>query len=131
VHSVLTPGANESSAHVVAKLLSSPAGVDNGIVQSFADSMQSVYTLKSKMVDDLVEQLINPLQKFLRDDAKQMKETGRNFDKMMEKFDTAFTRYNGLSKGKELSALREDDLQLFEIKKGYVRSSLDYTFKIS
>jgi hypothetical protein len=93
--------------------------------------MQSVYTLKSKMVDDLVEHLINPLQKFLRDDAKQMKETGKNFDKMMEKFDNAYTKYCALSKLKEPSALKEDEYQLFEIKKGYVRSSLDYTFKIS
>lgn len=101
--------------------------------------MQTVYSLKSKMVDDLVEHLISPLQKFLREDVRKIKETGRNFEKTMEKFDAALIKYCSLSKLKEPSALKEDEFQLFEIRKSYVKGlndsnltgSLDYTFKLS
>ena len=119
-------GTNEASTVLVNKLLTIPsvtigASIENGIVRTLADTIQTVYSLKSKMVDDLVEHLISPLQKFLREDIRKVKETGRNFEKTMEKFDAALIKYCSLSKLKEPSALKEDEFQLFEIRKSYVK----------
>ncbi|KAJ3053406.1 SNF1-interacting protein, partial [Rhizophlyctis rosea] len=54
----------------------------------------------------------------------------RNFDKLQERYDTAVLRFASLSKSKETSALREDAFVLYDIRKLYIKSSLDYTLRI-
>lgn len=55
----------------------------------------------------MLEHLISPIQHFLREDMKDMRETRKNFDRVMEKYDIAVHKYFALSKTKEQSALKE------------------------
>ncbi|KAJ3227515.1 SNF1-interacting protein [Clydaea vesicula] len=103
---------------------------NSGDIRTLADSIQTIHSLRSKFIDDLADNLISPLQHFLREDVRDIKETRRNFDKMVEKYDTAVIKYYSLSKLKEVSALKEDAFQSYEIKKAYIKSSLDYGYKI-
>ena len=54
----------------------------------------------------------------------------KNFDKLQERYDAAVLRYSLLNKSKETSALREDAFVLYDIRKLYIKSSLDYTLRI-
>ncbi|KAJ3066631.1 SNF1-interacting protein, partial [Quaeritorhiza haematococci] len=124
---------NEATTVLVTKLV--PQGgnslIDMSCVRTLSDALQTVYSLKAKLVDDLVEHLTAPLHAYLREDIRDMRETRRNFDKVMEKYDQAVAKYASLSKTKEASALREDAFQLYEIRKAYIRSALDYGHKVT
>ncbi|RKO90156.1 hypothetical protein BDK51DRAFT_30167, partial [Blyttiomyces helicus] len=78
-------------------------------------------------VDDLLDDRLPTLQAFLRED-----EMRKTFDKIQLNYDTAIAKYATLSKTKEASALKEacDEFVLFDVRKQYIRASLDYAYKI-
>lgn len=104
--------------------------VAGNIVNIFATTLQSTVASRMKTVSDLQDQLLHPLQNLVKNDLKSFKDSRKQFDKMLDKYETQLYRYNVLSKQKEASALREDAFQMYELRKQYVRSSGDYFSKL-
>ncbi|KAG5461415.1 MAG: hypothetical protein BJ554DRAFT_6400 [Olpidium bornovanus] len=96
----------------------------------FADSLQATHAFNAKLVSDLEGNLLQPLTNLLRDDFRELKEARRANEKGQDKYESGLARYAASHKAKEASALREDAFQLYEVRKAYVRTSLDYTVKI-
>ncbi|GES81932.1 transcription factor SipA3, putative [Rhizophagus clarus] len=99
-------------------------------VRIFADILQTTYAFKAKLVNDIDEKLLQPITHFIRNDLKEFKEARRNYERILERYDSMLAKYTSQSKTKEASALREDAFQLFEVRKNYIRIALDYTLKI-
>ncbi|CAO3668979.1 unnamed protein product [Rhizopus stolonifer] len=110
------------------------SGVDGAlmdtIVNNFAETMQSTLTSKIQMVTELEENLLNPLQKLYKQDLKIYKDNRKQFEKILDKYETQLNRYFALSKQKEASALREDAFQMHELRKLYVKQSGDHFIKL-
>lgn len=66
----------------------------------------------------------------IKSDLKSYKDSRRQFEKMLDKYETHLNRYNVLSKQKEASALREDAFQMYELRKLYIRNSSDHFTKL-
>lgn len=71
--------------------------------------------------------MISPITKLLKEDFKQFKDSRKNYEKMLDKYDSMVSKYTSQSKTKEASALREDAFQLYEVRKSYIKASMDYT----
>jgi hypothetical protein len=74
--------------------------------------------------------LLNPLSAVMKNELKDFKESRKQFERILEKYENQLSRYSILSKQKESSALREDAFQLYDIQKLYVRHSGDYFVKL-
>ncbi|KNC99013.1 uncharacterized protein SPPG_05963 [Spizellomyces punctatus DAOM BR117] len=123
---------NEVQSTVIATLMphSGLHLFERTITRIIGDALQSVYQVKAKLVDDIIEQLIEPFLAFLKEDVRDMKDVTRNFDRVLERYETAVTRYGNLSKTKESSALREDAFVLYEFRKQYIRASLELAHRV-
>ncbi|CAG8633222.1 hypothetical protein C2G38_2186669 [Gigaspora rosea] len=99
-------------------------------VRLFTDIFQTTFAFKSKLANDIDEKLMQPINQFIKNDLKEFKEIRRAYDKALDKYDSTIAKYASQSKTKEASALREDAFQLFEIRKTYIKTALDYTIKI-
>ncbi|KAI3660568.1 hypothetical protein MP638_000108 [Amoeboaphelidium occidentale] len=128
---------NESSSNLAGRivpgasftmeLVDSDLGMNT--LRTFADALQCVYSFNAKLVDDLQEYFLVPFIQFSRDDLKQMKEARRAYERIAEKYDSALYKYAGLSKSKDSSSLREDAFQLYDLRKLYIKTSMDYCAK--
>ncbi|KAJ3199366.1 SNF1-interacting protein, partial [Dinochytrium kinnereticum] len=104
--------------------------LDSTVVHTFSEALQTVCALRSKLLETLNLDLISLIQKFVREDIKEMKDYDKVHAKVTEKYDSALIKYASLPKTKESSALREDAFILFEARKLYIRSSIEYANKI-
>nr|CAG8600533.1 10993_t:CDS:10 [Entrophospora candida] len=87
------------------------------IPSSSEDALLGMY------VNDIDEKLIQPLLQFTKTDLKEFKDTRRNYDRALERYESMLAKYTSQSKNKEASALRE------VFRKTYIRVLLDYTLK--
>ncbi|KAG9285079.1 hypothetical protein G9A89_009890 [Geosiphon pyriformis] len=99
-------------------------------IKTFSDALQSSLTLKKKLVSDMDENLLQPISQFIKTDLREFKEARRNYDQSLERYENILSRYTSQSKTKEASSLREDAFQLYEVRKSYIRVSLEYSLKI-
>ncbi|KAL2752690.1 hypothetical protein ACRALDRAFT_1077851 [Sodiomyces alcalophilus JCM 7366] len=67
-----------------------------------------------------------PVRLFLAGEMKAFKEVRKTLDQTQRHFDQTLARYVAQSKTKEPSALREDAFAVFEARKAYLASSLDF-----
>ncbi|KAJ3307697.1 SNF1-interacting protein, partial [Blyttiomyces sp. JEL0837] len=104
--------------------------IDATVVNTFADAFQTVCTFKAKLAEDMHEHLIAPVQKYLREDLKDIREMRKSHEKATERYDAAVTKFAALPKNKEPSALQEDAFVLFDARKLYIRSCVDYAHQI-
>ncbi|KAI9204558.1 uncharacterized protein BJ171DRAFT_618603 [Polychytrium aggregatum] len=145
-------GGNDSAINLASKLIPQRkiSMLDTTVARTLSDALQTIYALKAKVVDDMVEGLIDPFQQCLREEIREIKvqssrqipqnqksmmlpyvhESKRAFDRLAERYDSALAKYSAVSKAKEASAFREDAFQLFEVRKLYIRESIDYSVKI-
>ncbi|KAI8343352.1 hypothetical protein BC941DRAFT_388418 [Chlamydoabsidia padenii] len=100
------------------------------VINTFTGALQSNLNAKIKLVNDLDETLLQPMQSLLKTDLKEFKEMRRTFEKTLDKYENHLSRYSILSKQKEPSALREDAFQLFDIQKSYTRASGTYFIQL-
>ncbi|KAL9552880.1 hypothetical protein MBANPS3_003554 [Mucor bainieri] len=100
------------------------------VVTKFATTLQSTIAYKMKLASDLQDILLNPLQQMIKHDLKSYKESRKQFEKTLDKYETQLNRYNVLSKQKEASALREDAFQMYEMRKLYTKASSDHFTKL-
>ncbi|CAG8691403.1 24951_t:CDS:10 [Dentiscutata erythropus] len=98
-------------------------------VRLFTDIFQTTFAFKAKLANDIDEKILQPINQFMKNDLKEFKEIRRAYDKSLDKYDNTLAKYASQSKTKEASALREDAFQLFEIRKTYIKTALDYTLK--
>ncbi|KAJ3078149.1 SNF1-interacting protein, partial [Rhizoclosmatium hyalinum] len=82
--------------------------------------------LNAHKAEDLTENLTYPLQHYLREEIKELREHRKNHDRVTANYDAALVKYSQLPKNKESSALTEDSFILFEAKKAYIHSNLNY-----
>ncbi|KAH8673669.1 PH domain-containing protein [Xylariales sp. PMI_506] len=68
----------------------------------------------------------DPIRNFLQGDLRSFKDIRRNLDQTQKAFDTALARYLAQSKTKEPSALREDAFAVYEARKAYLKTSMDF-----
>ncbi|KAJ3285229.1 SNF1-interacting protein [Rhizoclosmatium sp. JEL0117] len=99
---------------------------DTSVLDSFADALKTVCSLNAQMAEDLTENLTYPLQHYLREEIKELREHRKNHDRVTANYDAALVKYSQLPKNKESSALTEDSFILFEAKKAYIHSNLNY-----
>ncbi|KAI8800352.1 hypothetical protein BJ742DRAFT_860139 [Cladochytrium replicatum] len=125
---------NESTAALVTKLLQTEflpkSGTWSTASQTLSDALQTVYALKQKLEDDLEENVISPLEQYLRTDVRTMKRVSKNYEKIAEKYEAAISKYSSRSKSKEASAAREEMFQLYDVRKLYTRASLEYGYRM-
>ncbi|KAJ3128985.1 SNF1-interacting protein [Physocladia obscura] len=111
------------------------------VLDSFADALKTECSLNAQMAEDLLENLVYPLQHYLREEIKELRvgdfvlnlkiinslqEHRKNHDRVTTNYDAALAKYAQLPKNKEASALHEDSFILFEAKKAYIHSNLNY-----
>ena len=70
--------------------------------------------------------VVEPIKNFLNNDLRSYKDARRNMDNAQKAFDHAIGRHSAQSKTKEASSLREDAFQLYEARKAYLKSCLDF-----
>ncbi|KAI8836723.1 hypothetical protein BJ741DRAFT_605004 [Chytriomyces cf. hyalinus JEL632] len=99
---------------------------DTSVLDSFAEALKTVCSLNAQMADDFSDNLVLPLQRYLREEIKELREHRKNHDRVTANYDAALLRYSQLPKNKETSALHEDSFVLFEAKKAYIHSNLNY-----
>ncbi|KAJ3062558.1 SNF1-interacting protein, partial [Podochytrium sp. JEL0797] len=99
---------------------------DTSVLDSFADALKTVCSLNAQMAEDMTENLVYPLQHYLREEIKELREHRKNHDRVTINYDNALLKYSQLLKTKEASALTEDSFVLFAMKKAYIHSNLNY-----
>lgn len=67
--------------------------------------------------------VIEELSQFQKSDLKRYKDIRRSFENAQTKYDSMLSKYMGLSKNREPSALREDAFQLAEARTSYFKIS--------
>ncbi|KAI8053664.1 uncharacterized protein B0P05DRAFT_561481 [Gilbertella persicaria] len=116
-----------------------PVGIDDAmidpnftaaIIRSFSDALQTSLAFKTKLVSDLEDNFIQPLQSFLKTNLKEFKEFRKQHEKTLEKYEAQLYKYAGQSKTKEASAVREEAFRLYEARKAYVRMSGQHVVRI-
>lgn len=67
-----------------------------------------------------------PIRMFMNNDLRSFKEARRSMENAQKAFDGTIARYMSMPKSKEPSSLREDAFAVFETRKSYLKSALDY-----
>ncbi|KAI9322134.1 hypothetical protein BX666DRAFT_577133 [Dichotomocladium elegans] len=128
---------NTQTGHLCKKIL--PQNMDGSlidpqvagmIINTFASTLQCHLAFKTKMVSDLQDNLLHPLQQFIKHELKEIKEARRVYERISDRYDAQIQRYSALSKTKEASALREDAFQTYDVRKSYARTSKEYFLQI-
>ncbi|KAM7209235.1 hypothetical protein V8F20_000573 [Naviculisporaceae sp. PSN 640] len=69
---------------------------------------------------------VEPIRGFVNGDLRTFKETRRALEQAQKSFDSTLARYVAQSKTKEPSALREDAFAVYETRKTYLKTSMDF-----
>ncbi|ORX60370.1 hypothetical protein DM01DRAFT_1300121 [Hesseltinella vesiculosa] len=105
--------------------------VADPVSSAFTTVLQSDLQAKMKLVENLDETVLQPLQALLKTDIKDFKDARRQFDRNLDKYENHLTRYSILSKQKEPSSLREDAFQLFDVQKSFLRGCRTFYFDLT
>ncbi|KAL0094082.1 hypothetical protein F4703DRAFT_1924803 [Phycomyces blakesleeanus] len=116
-----------------------PVGIDDtlidcnftgAVIKSFSDALQTSLAFKTKLVTDLEDNFIQPLQQFVKTHLKEFKDFRRQHEKSLERYEAQLAKYTAQSKTKEASAVREEAFRLHEARKSYVRMSGQHVLRI-
>ncbi|KAI8060354.1 hypothetical protein BC940DRAFT_337637 [Gongronella butleri] len=109
-----------------------PVGIGNAlidphftgaVIKSFSDALQTSLAFKTKLVSDLEDHFIQPLQHFVKTQLKDFKEFRKHHERALERYEAQLNKYATQSKTKEVSALREEAFRLHEARKYYIHMS--------
>ncbi|KAI9301593.1 hypothetical protein BJ944DRAFT_252193 [Cunninghamella echinulata] len=109
-----------------------PVGIDEvlidphftgAVIRSFSDALQTSLAFKTKLVSDIEDDFIQPLQQFVKVQLKDFKDFRKQHEKALERYEAQLSKYSSQSKSKEVSALREEAFRLHEARKYYVHMS--------
>lgn len=87
-------------------------------------AFRTTLALKNNYITEVNEKVLKPLDEFLKTDLKDFKESKKTFDKALEKYESTLAKYNGQSRQKEPSALREEAFQLYDTRKAYIQAAM-------
>ncbi|KAF9123249.1 SNF1-interacting protein [Mortierella sp. 14UC] len=87
-------------------------------------AFRTTLALKHQYITEVNDQVVKPLDDFLKTDLKEFKEAKKTFDKALEKYESTLAKYNGQSRQKEPSALREEAFQLYDTRKAYIQAAM-------
>ncbi|KAJ3018958.1 SNF1-interacting protein [Thoreauomyces humboldtii] len=121
--------ANEAQVAIVNQLPEVQLYREKGLFQVAGNQMVTIYHAKAKLVDEVIEATIEPLEAFQKE-AKDMKSITKTYATLAERYDTALVKYSSLSKTKEASLLIEEALILSEFRKLYIRAAFEVTQRI-
>ncbi|CEP12823.1 hypothetical protein [Parasitella parasitica] len=116
-----------------------PVGIDDSmidpnftgaVIKNFSDALQTGLAFKTKLVSDLEDNFIQPLQSFVKTNLKEFKEFRKQHERTLEKYDAQLSKYTAQSRTKEASAVREEAFRLYEARKAYVRMSGQHVVRI-
>lgn len=128
----------EQAVEFHAKL--APNFIESGLVDpDYTVTAMSRYSSANKAywisifanVRSLEQTVIEPLLKVQHHEIKEIRHLRNDFHKQQKAYDETLRYYLQQPKTKEASSLREDAFQLYEKRKSYIKSSFDYTIKIS
>ncbi|KAI8897278.1 hypothetical protein BC833DRAFT_594432 [Globomyces pollinis-pini] len=108
-----------------------PCLIDPQILNPIAVSMMTFSTLQMKSLESLQETFttnMTSIQSFLNQ-IKDIKETRKQMDKAMEKYDSSLLKYAGFSKTRDPSTFTEHQYSLNEFKKQYNLLAIDFVQK--
>ncbi|KAI1315159.1 SNF1-interacting protein [Mortierella claussenii] len=88
------------------------------------EAFRTTLALKNKYISEVNDQVLKPLDDFLKNDLKDFKDSKKMFDKALEKYESTLAKYNGQSRQKEPSALREEAFQLYDTRKAYIQAAM-------
>jgi len=88
-------------------------------------AFRTTLALKHQYIAEVNDQVVKPLEDFLKNDLKEFKDAKKTFDKALEKYESTLAKYNGQSRQKEPSALREEAFQLYDIRKAYIQAAMN------
>ncbi|KAF9904244.1 SNF1-interacting protein [Linnemannia zychae] len=87
-------------------------------------AFRTTLALKHQYITEVNDQVVKPLDDFLKTDLKEFKDAKKTFDKALEKYESTLAKYNGQSRQKEPSALREEAFQLYDTRKAYIQAAM-------
>lgn len=70
--------------------------------------------------------VVEPIRSFISGDLRNFKEIRRILEQSQKTYDSTLSRYVGQHKTKEPSAIREDAFSVYESRKAYVQSAMDF-----
>lgn len=70
--------------------------------------------------------IVEPIKSFMAGELRNFKDARRYLEQTQKVFDNTLARYVAQSKTKEPSALREDNFQVYETRRAYLKASLDF-----
>ncbi|XP_078682917.1 rho GTPase-activating protein 26-like isoform X43 [Branchiostoma floridae x Branchiostoma belcheri] len=98
--------------------------------KEFGRLIGSIEDERDRMLENASAVLIEPLERFRKDQIHPVKEEKKKFEKQTEKFCTSLDTYMKLSAKKQMEKLQEADAQLDMEKRHFHESSLQYVFKL-
>lgn len=75
--------------------------------------------------------IVEPIVALQKEEMRIFKEAKRAVDANQAKYDSSLARFLSQSKTKEPSALREDAFQVYEARKAYIKTALDFSVAAS
>lgn len=100
-------------------------------MRRFAEISSYYWTSIIRKIKTQNMKVIEELSSFQKGDLKQYKEVRRTYDAAQSRYDSMLSKYMGLSKNKEPSALREDAFQLAETRTTYFKASFELANTLS
>ncbi|KAF9178965.1 SNF1-interacting protein [Haplosporangium sp. Z 11] len=88
------------------------------------EAFRTTLALKDNYISEVNEKVLKPLNDFLKTDLKDFKDSKKVYDKALEKYESTLAKYNGQSRQKEPSALREEAFQLYDTRKAYIQAAM-------
>lgn len=119
---------------------SAPTFMESGIVDAdytvsamarCSDANRAYWTSIFGNAKRTEQTLTEPLIRLQQNELKEIRNLRNEFQKAQKLYDETLKYYMQQPKTKEASSLREDAFQLYERRKAYIKSSFDYTIKMS
>lgn len=95
-------------------------------LKRIGDASRDHWTQFQSMARRMESIAAEPIRMFINNDLRNFKDARRSMENAQKNFDGTIARYLSMPKSKEASSLREDAFSVFEARKSYLKSSLDY-----
>lgn len=100
-------------------------------MRRYAESSRHFWSKTINHVRSQHSAVIEPIEKLQQNELKNYRVCRRNFEAAQVRFDNLLSKYMGLVKNKEASALREDAFQLAESRTAYIKACFELCTTIS
>ncbi|XP_038651735.1 rho GTPase-activating protein 26-like isoform X1 [Scyliorhinus canicula] len=99
-------------------------------LQEFAGVLKNLEDERGRLIENAVEALISPLERFRKEQIGSSKEAKKKYDKETEKYCSVLEKHLNLSSKKKDSHLHEADSQVDVVRQRFYEVSLEYVFRV-